>query len=146
MKKNIMIVITLGTLIGYLFGQLLYKNYDGKEYIKEDGNIYFVQYGVYTSNEVALENASRLDNYKIVENDDKYYVYLGITTNLDTALKIQELYKQQAIYSYIRSDYVTNSETLEKLKQYDEILSVESKDEDIKAVVKEIFSDNMLIF
>lgn len=146
MKKNIIIVIIFGTLVGYLFGHLIYKNYDGNKYISEDGNIYYVQYGVYTSNEVALENASHLDNYKIVETDDKYYVYLGITTSLDIALKIQEIYHDKEIYSYIRSDYVSNSKTLEKLKQYEEILSIESKEEDIKAVVKEIFLDNMLIF
>ena len=43
MKKNIIIVITLGILCGYLFGNLIYKNYDGTKYLEDDGNIYYVQ-------------------------------------------------------------------------------------------------------
>ena len=49
MKKNVIIVIVLGILTGFLFGNLIYKNYSGIEYLNEDGNIYYVQYGVYTS-------------------------------------------------------------------------------------------------
>lgn len=146
MKKNIIIVITLGILTGYLFGHLIYKNYNGSEYVDSDGNIYYVQYGVYTTNEAALENSLNLDNYMIMENDDKYYVYLGITTNLNTALKIQTLYNEKDIYTYIRSDYVKNSETLTKLKEYDTRIDNLSNEEDIKLVLKEIFANQELNF
>ena len=103
MKKNIIIVIILGSLIGFLFGNLLFKNYEGIEYMDEDGNIYYVQYGVYTSNEAALDNASKLNNYKIIELDDKYYVYLGVTTDYDLAVKIQNMYKEKDWKSRIKS-------------------------------------------
>ena len=91
MKKSIIIVILIGSLIGLLFGQIIFKNYKGKEYLNETGNIYYIQYGVYTSKEAALKNSSSLDNYKIVENDDKYSVYLGITSNYDIALNVDYL-------------------------------------------------------
>lgn len=144
MKKNIIIVIVLGILTGFLFGNLIYKNYSGIEYLNEDGNIYYVQYGVYTSQDAALSNASNLDNYLIQEMDDKYYVYLGVTTNYNTALKIQNLYNEQDIHTYIRSDYVSNSETLNKLKEYDLKLEDLEQEEDIQEVIKEIFSESSL--
>ena len=141
MKRNIIIVIALGILTGYLFGHLIYKNYDGVEYKDFDGNIYFVQYGVYTNSEAANENTKNLENYMIKEMDDKYYVYLGITTSYNTALKIQEIYNSKDIYSYIRSDYVENSETLNVLKEYDlKIEELETEDE-IQSVIKEIFEN-----
>ena len=144
MKKNVIIVIVLGILTGFLFGNLIYKNYSGIEYLNEDGNIYYVQYGVYTSQDAALSNASNLDNYLIQEMDDKYYVYLGVTTNYNTALKIQNLYNEQDINTYIRSDYVSNSETLNKLKEYDLKLEDLEQEEEIKEVIKEIFSESSL--
>ena len=144
MKRNIIIVITLGILTGYLFGHLIYKNYDGGKYQDFDGNIYFVQYGVYTNNEAALENSKNLDNYIIKEIDDKYYVYLGITTSYNNALKIQELYNDKDIYTYIRSDYVENSETLNMLNEYDLRIEKASEEEEIKTVIKEIFENHEL--
>ena len=144
MKKNVIIVIVLGILTGFLFGNLIYKNYSGIEYLNEDGNIYYVQYGVYTSQDAALSNASNLDNYLIQEMNDKYYVYLGVTTNYNTALKIQNLYNEQDIHTYIRSDYVSNSETLNKLKEYDLKLEDLEQEEEIKEVIKEIFSESSL--
>lgn len=140
MKKNIIIVITLGILVGYLFGNLIYKNYDGVKYLEEDGNIYYVQYGVYTSEEAAKKNVLNLDSYVIKELDDKYYVYLGVTTSYENALRIQNIYQDRDIYTYIRSDYVENSETLNKLKEYDLKLS-NSNIQEVGVVVQEIFTN-----
>lgn len=134
MNKNIIIVIILGIIAGYLCGKLIYKNYDGIEYLNDDGNIYYIQYGVYTSNDAAMKNVLNLDTYIIEELDEKYYVYLGITTNYDTALKVQELYREKNIYTYIRNDYVTNSEILNKLEEYDEKIN---NSENILSVLKE---------
>ena len=141
MRKNVIIVICLGIIIGYVFGNIIFNNYEGKEYIESDGNIYYVQYGVYTTEEAAKENSQKLDNYKIVELDDKYYIYLGVTTSYNTALQIQNFYKEKNIYTYIRSDYVNNSETLDILKQFDSKIKDE---EDISKVMKEIFENKEL--
>ena len=75
--------------------------------------------------------------------DDKYYVYLGITENYDLALKIQKYYKDKNIYTYIRSDYVENSETLNLLKDYDNKIK-DIKDEEISSVMKEILENSEL--
>ena len=144
MKKQVLLVILLGSLVGYFFGSILFKNYKGSEYINQDGNIYYVQYGVYTTNESALENTKKLDNnYLIKELDGKYYVYLAITEDYNLALKIQKYYKDKNIYSYIRTDYVENSETLEKLKKYDNQIK-EASDDEIVSVMKEILDNQEL--
>ena len=143
-NKNIIVVILFGSLIGYVFGSILFKNYKGIEYVNEDGNIYYLQYGVYTNKESAIENTKNLNNnYVIREIDDKYYVYLGVTENYDLAIKLQKYYKNQNIYTYIRSDYVENSETLDKLKEYDNKIK-DTKEEEIINVMKEIFENSEL--
>ena len=141
MKKNIIIVITLGILTGFIFSRLMYQNYEGIEYIENDGNIYYVQYGVYTSNEAALANSKKLDNYIISEMEEKFYVYLAITSNYDNALKIKNMYEEKEIHSFIRSDYVNNSELLEKLNEYDEKIISLDKEEEIQSVMKEVLTD-----
>ena len=131
-------------MLGYGFGSLIYKNYEGNVYHDSDGNIYYVQYGVYKTMEVAKENAKKLENYIIKELDDKYYIYLGVTSSYNTALKIQNLYKDKNVYTYIRSDYVENSETLDLLKEFDSKLEGVDKEEDIEKVMKEIFENEEL--
>lgn len=141
MKKNVIVVIILGILAGFLFSQVMYKNYGGIEYVENDGNIYYVQYGVYTTNEAAIRNASLLENYIISEMDEKFYVYLAITSNYDNALKFQNMYEEKDVHSYIRSDYVNNSELLKKLNEYDEkIINLEEEGE-IQAVMQEVLID-----
>ena len=84
MKKNVIIVIVLGILTGFLFGNLIYKNYSGIEYLNEDGNIYYVQYGVYTSQDAALSNASNLDNYLIQDDGNGYLATIAFIVIQET--------------------------------------------------------------
>lgn len=144
MTKHVIIVILFGSILGYLFGSILFHNYHGIDYLNEDGNIYYLQYGVYTNKESAIENTRKLnDNYILKEMDDKYYVYLGVTENYDLALKLQKYYKDKNIHTYIRSDYVENSETLDKLKEYDNRIK-DTNEEEIINVMKEIFDNSEL--
>ena len=141
MNKKIIFVILFGSLMGILFGKIIFKNYKGGEYIDIDGNIYYLQYGVYTTYEGAINNTKNLkENYFIKEMDNKYYVYLGVTCNYDLALKLKEKYEKNNIYIYIRSDYVENSETLNKIKEYDQ----EINDDNVSSVMKEIFENEEL--
>ena len=136
MKKQIIIVI--------LFGSILFKNYKGVDYLEDEGNIYYLQYGVYTTKESAIENTDKLNtNYVIKELDNKYYVYLGVTEDYDLAKKIQDYYKNQNIYTYIQTDYVENSETLNQLKEYDDKLKNENE-EKIIDIMKEIVDNSEL--
>lgn len=142
MKKSIIIVILFGSLMGFLFGSLMFKNYKGVDYLDKDGNIYYLQYGVYTTIEAASSNTEKLsEKYFIKELDSKYYVYLGVTTDYDIALKLKEKYEKENIHIYIRSDYVENSETLEQLKKYDEQLNDLDNTE---TVMQEIFENSSL--
>ena len=141
MKKEIILVILFGSLIGYVFGSIIFKNYKGVEYLKNDGNIYYLQYGVYTTLEAAKVNSEQInDTHFIREMDDKYYVYLGVTTDYDKALKLKELYESKNIHIYIRSDFVENSETLAKIKEYDKDLT----EDNVQTVMKEIFENESL--
>ncbi len=93
-----------------------------------DGNIYLLQYGSYISKNVMEENIKKLDDYIIVEEDNKFYVYIGAFTSLRNAKGLQEELEQENIYTYIKNDYIGDSEIMNKIKKLDsEILSDEKK-------------------
>ncbi len=141
LNANVLVVILFGSLFGFLFGSIFFKNYQGVDYLSEDGNIFYLQYGVYTTMDAASNNIKNLTkNYFIREQDNKYYVYLGVTTDYNKALKLKEKYESENIHIYIRSDYVENSETLLKLKEYD----LRLEDDNVESVMKEIFENQEL--
>jgi hypothetical protein len=93
-----------------------------------DGNIYLLQYGSYISKNVLEENIKKLDDYIIVEEDNKYYVYIGAFTSLSNAKLLQEMFNNQNIYTYIKNDYIGNNEVMEEIKKLDkEIIKNEDK-------------------
>ena len=97
------------------------------------GNIYLLQYGTFISEEVMNENIKKLDDYIVYYHDDKYYVHVGAYYNLDTANKMKKLFENENIYTYIKNDYLGNSEVIDKIK----ILDNKILNEDNYNIIKE---------
>lgn len=140
MKKNVYLTIVSGILIGYFISIMLTSG-NSLDVDVPDGNIYYIQYGVYTSKETALNNVNNIESYIMSESDEKYYVYLGITTNYDHAVKIQKMYLDKNIYTYIRGDYVNDTKLLEELTEYDELITADSKNSEIYEVMNEVLKN-----
>jgi hypothetical protein len=88
------------------------------------GNIYLLQYGSFINKDVMNENIKKLNDYIVYEHDDKYYVHVGAYINIDTAIKMQKFFENENIYTYIKNDYIGNSEVINKIKEVDkEILN-----------------------
>ena len=101
------------------------------------GNIYLLQYGSYINKEVMKENVNRLDDYIMEFHDDKYYVYVGAYINIDTAKKMQKYFENENIYTYIKNDYISNSEVINKIEEIDkEILEEENYNKLIENNIK----------
>lgn len=102
-----------------------------------DGNIYFLQYAIFTKEEVMNDVIKKLDNYFIIHEDNKYYVYLGAYTTLSNAIKYQKILEENKIYTYIKNDYLNNG--LEnKIKLLDEEFKKESDLKKLKDINNKI--------
>ena len=117
-KKNIG-VIMMAVLLAYFFSKIIFSSYESEQVMISSGNIYLLQYGSYINKEVMNENIEKLDNYIIYEHDDKYYVYLGAYTNIETAKKMQKYFEKNNIYTYIKNDYLSNLDIVDKITRYD---------------------------
>ena len=101
-----------------------------------DGNIYLLQYGSYINKDVMNDNITKLENYITYEEDNKYYVFLGAFTNIENANKLKKIYENENIYTYIKNDYIGNSEIINQIKDYEQDLN----DENIKEINNKILN------
>ena len=124
----------------------MFTTYKTSEALTMDGNIYLLQYGSYISKDVMEENIKKLDNYIILEEDDKFYVYVGAFINLDNAYKMQKKLQDNNIYTYIKNDYL-DSNIIEKIKNVENKILENDKDifkvnSEIINILKKIGGDN----
>lgn len=104
------------------------------------GNIYLLQYGSYISEEVMNENIKKLDDYIVYFSDDKYYVYVGAYFNFDTANKMKKYFENDSIYTYIKNDYIGDSEVINEIKKIDKEILDEDNYNKIKENNKKILN------
>jgi len=113
--------------ISIIFSKALFTSYQTETVMTSSGNVYILQYASFTNKEVMNENIKKLEDYLIYEMNNKYYVYLGIYTSLDTAMKMKKHFENDNIYTYIKNDYLQDNSLVNKIKDYDlEILNEEN--------------------
>ncbi len=128
--------------LGLLCGKILYQKTNGVSSVFKSKDIYyFLQEGVYSTEELMKENTKDLENKLVTTNDDNYHVYLGITKDLDNAKKICNLYKKKGYDIYMKEMSVDNEEFSYNLDQFDQLISSSKKLDDI-LIIEEVVLAN----
>lgn len=134
--------ILIGGYLGYLiFNQYKYNNSDVTTFNEESTPIYFLQQGVYSSIESMNENTNEISDYIYFKEDDKYKVYIGITTNKDNAEKITNIFKDKNYEIYTKEMNIEDKAFVEKLKQYDELIKASDDQNVILGLLKQILNE-----
>lgn len=136
MKINFIIPIICICLLSFLVADIIYQKYLETTSLYE-GNVYFLQQGVYTDKS-NIKNIS--ENYITVEEENKYYTYLGMTLNEKIANKIKDYYEKKNIPVYVKSVNITNQEFLNELGQYDILLENTDDINQIENILETILS------
>lgn len=142
MKKTFLlsiVFIILGASIGILFRekyqeQILNVFSEGKIY-------YFLQEGIYSSKEIMTENTKDLDVKLINEENNKYYVYLGITRSEENAKKIKEIYKNKGYQLYIKEINLSNEEFFNNVTQFDLLIENSETEEEILTIEEVVLAN-----
>lgn len=131
--------IGLASLIGIIFGNLIFDSYETEAVMSSDGSVFMLQYGAYTNKEVMDENIKNLDSSSYIVSfvNDIYYVYFGITTNYYNALNISKIYKKQDIFLYIKENYIGKSSVISEIKKIDSLMKDETNNEKVLEYVKD---------
>lgn len=116
----------MAIVIGFFLSYFFLKQYDSYTGIKVSGigeDLYFIQYGVFSSVESMEKETITLENYVYNIDEGMYYVYVGITKNNENANKIMSYYKSLGYNTIIKQYQVSNDDFLDELINYDNILS-----------------------
>lgn len=141
MKKTVIIPIIVAVLLGYISARLVYNGHKLKTNTESSTyNSYLLQVGVYNDKKALSKALEDLTDYIVKEEDNKYYVYVGITTSKENANKIKKAYEEENMDIYIKQGNIDNIEFMSNLEQFDILLDGVSKEKDILSINEVILS------
>lgn len=125
MKKTIFFCL-LFILLGFILGKKYIKIEQPKEV-----KYYFLQQGEYDNNKIFEENISNLKEKVMEYKDNKIYLYIGITKDIEIAEKLKEIYNNKGIPLKVEEKYLTSEEFSINLDQLDLLVKESSTEEEI---------------
>ena len=134
MKKTMVLAVVF-VVLGAICGNYLYeKAPESISVFRENDTYYFLQEGAYSSKKIMQENVKDLTNKLTTFEDNKYYVYVGITKNKKNALKIQKIYEDMGYQIYIKEVVLDNEEFANNVTQFDLLVNESESSEDVLTV------------
>lgn len=140
MNKKFLFSLAVAILLGTVVGKYFYKENNTKTVFHEN-DIIFLQQGVYTDKKNMEDNIKRIDPKIVVEEQDKYYVYVGITKNQKNADKIKEIYEKKGYDIYEKKIPISNEEFKNNLEQFDLLLDKTTKEEELISINEVILAN-----
>lgn len=134
---------TLATiLITILVADIFYKKYNEgyEDVFLDSNNLFFLQQGVYSNLDTLKKNCKKLEQYTIVEEDNKYYVYIGVTSSQNIANKVQTYFKEEGVDVYIKELNVHNETFINEVEQYDVLLDSSNTLKEVNSVMKSVLA------
>lgn len=139
MKKYLLTII-ISLLIGFLLSNFMLKQYDDAVAImptfKQEETLYLVQQGVYSSLTSMQENTKNIPYYVYTLDNNLYYVYIGMSLDMDNIEKIRKYYDNME--TIVKSKTITDESFINTLKMNDEVLKQTEDREVIKETINNV--------
>ena len=139
MKKIIISGILL-IIFGYYLGNFIFNDLNINK-LKKEEKYYFLQEGVYNNKDNLNNNISNLTNKIIDYKNNKYYVYVGITKDLEVAEKLMKIYEKDGFNIYIKEKGLSSEEFSTNVSQFD-LLIKENEDDNQILTIEEVVLAN----
>ena len=140
MKKYILsflIALTIGFFLCKFFLNQ-YNNYTNVTVSNMGDTLYFIQYGVYSNYDSMEENTINLQNYVYNIDDNKYYVYIGITKDEKNKNKIVNYYNSIGYETIVKEYQIKNEKFINELINYDNVLRETTDETAISSLINQI--------
>ncbi|MBQ3469111.1 MAG: hypothetical protein IJH18_03585 [Bacilli bacterium] len=130
--KRDLLFLFIAVLIGAFVGDFVSTHYGKKiPVISHSNSFYIMQEGVYNSEEQLRENVKSLSPKAVINKDDKYYVYVGITKDEKVLEKLFNIYKDKGYTIYTKEEDFNNAEFARINSQFDEMIKKTNDPEEI---------------
>lgn len=142
MKKLIILMIT-AIILGGISGKILFSKYENiDKYLFDDNKrVYFLEEGVYSNKKSLETNTKNINPKLVVEDNNKYYVYVGITKNKKNANKIKKMYDDKGYSIYQKEKSISNLEFLNNVEQFDMLIENTKKERDISTIQEVVLAN-----
>ena len=145
MRFKIIVPVFMAILVGFLMCKFMYNQYDYSINLKTvfGGNVdraYFIEYGIYNSSDEMEKAVVNLNSYIYEEINKTYYVYIAITKSKENASKLKGFFEKNGYNIYIKEVAVDNEDFLQKLYEFDSLLSHTSDEGAIKAIENQVLA------
>lgn len=139
--KKYMVTFLSALIIGFFLANFFINQYDDYKGIKVNSmgeELYFIQYGVYSSVDSMEENTISLQNYVYNIDEKLYYVYVGITKSEKNANKIVNYYKDLGYDTIIKKFAISSENFINLLINYDDVLNNTNDKTAIASVINQV--------
>lgn len=137
---NLIIPIICAIMLGYLCASFIFNEYGTSSFAFNEYNTFFLQCGVYDNKDTSEKEIDGITDKITVQENNKYYSYIGMTSSYEIAKEIQNMYKEKGIDIYIKTKDIKNTEFLDQLSQYDVLLRSSNTIEEVNSVLKVILA------
>ena len=141
--KKYLFPISVSLILGVFMAYFIIRQYEDMPALavsSEAETLYYIQRGVYSDMDSMQEGMKDFTHYIYNVEDNQYYAYIGITTNKENALKIQNYYKSIGYDTFLKDKITDNDDFINVLRQYDELLSKTDDTELIKVICNQVLS------
>lgn len=140
--KKLIFMMSVAVVLGAVSGKFLFSKYqDTDSVFSEREDVYFLQEGVYSSMESLNSNTKDINPKLVVKEEDKYYVYVGISKDIDVIKKIKKIYDEKGYNTYQKLIKVGNIEFLSNVDQYDILSKTASYDRELLTIQDVVLSN-----
>lgn len=141
MIKRVFFILTFSCVLGSLIGIIFHNKISSDVFAFSEGYpLYFMRQGVYSDKSIMEMNTENIDPKLIINKDNKYYVYVGITSNEKIANQIKEIYDDMNIEVHKTDMSVKDESFVNNVKQFDSLILASDKDEILN--VEEVILSN----
>lgn len=139
MKKNFWIPLIVAIVLGFVSAQIVYSTYRNN-LSSSSYNAYLLQIASFENFDSISSDMKDNADYLIVNENNMYNVYVGITTDLSNANKIKNIYEKKDIEVYIKPTVINNIEFVSNLEQYDLLISEVENDDNLISISDVVLS------
>ena len=140
MNKKIILSVVFTMLLGIATAKGVYSKTISSDDKKSNHTVYFLPLGVYTNKNSMQLDTKSIENKIVTQENDKYYVYVGISKSKKNLEKVSKLYKNDGYSLYIKEMSVLNNEFLVNLEQFDKLIESAKTNEEINTINMVILS------
>ena len=135
-------MMVVAIILGGISGMILFSKYKDTSYVfNENKKLYFLEEGVYSTKESLESNTKDINPKLVIQDDNKYHVYVGITSDFRNVSKIKKMYKDKGYSVYEKEIEVDNSEFTANISQFDILLESSKNDSDISTIEEIVLSN-----